>query len=198
MGPARAVTTDLARLSGADTFVETGTFKGKTTRWAAQHFHQVHTVERAKVFFDRYSPELSQSGNIQTHLGDSRAVLPNIITLIGDSAAIFWLDGHWCGGQTAGETDECPLIQELELLRDRPQDIIMIDDARLFLSAPPTPHDPDDWPTLFDIASVFRHRLDQVFIQIFHDIIMIVPNNPELVDSLRSHARLHAEQLLKT
>ena len=66
MGPHREAMLELAALAGARVFVETGTYKGKTTRWAASHFDTVHTIEKAKPFYDRYAPELNQVGNIIT------------------------------------------------------------------------------------------------------------------------------------
>jgi len=195
MGPARDVTLDLAKISSTSLFVETGTFKGKTTRWASEHFSRVFTIERAEPFYQRYSPELDRIRNITPLLGDSRQVLPQIIDEIGGQTAMFWLDGHWCGGVTAGDDDECPLIDELKVLANRADDIIMIDDARLFLRAPPLPHNADDWPTLFDIAAVFAQQLDKRYIQIFHDTIFIVPNTKNYVEILREHARRYAESL---
>lgn len=52
---------------------------------------------------------------------------------------VFWLDGHWSGGFTAGEADECPLLGELNSLCARTHDIVLIDDARFLNAAPSTP-----------------------------------------------------------
>ncbi|MBX2870011.1 MAG: class I SAM-dependent methyltransferase [Acidiferrobacterales bacterium] len=197
MGPHRESLLEMARAIGANTFVETGTYKGKTTRWAAANFDSVHTVERAKPFYDRYHQELEQLGNITTHFGDSRDALPSILNQLNGSPAVYWLDSHWMGGVTAGEDDECPLMDELAVLCSHTNNIIMIDDARYFLCAPPRFHDAKHWPTMFDIASMYKDVFNDVFVQIFHDIIFIVPNRERIVEVLIQHACDHADSLLK-
>ena len=197
MGPHRESLLEMARALGANTFVETGTYKGKTTRWAASEFEKVHTVERAKPFYDRYHQELEQLGNITTHFGDSREKLPVILDALSGEPAVYWLDSHWMGGVTAGEDDECPLMDELSVLSAHTNNIIMIDDARYFLCAPPSFHDAKHWPTMFDIASMYQSVFDDVFVQVFHDIIFIVPKKEAIVEIVSRHARNHADALLK-
>ncbi len=197
MGPHRESLLEMARAIGANTFVETGTYKGKTTRWAAANFDSVHTVERALPFYDRYHKELEQLGNITTYFGDSRDALPTILNQLNGSPAVYWLDSHWMGGVTAGEDDECPLMDELSVLCSHTNNIIMIDDARYFLCAPPRFHDAKHWPTMFDIASKYKDVFDDVFVQIFHDIIFIVPNRERIVEILIRHACDHADAQLK-
>ncbi|MBA2620032.1 MAG: hypothetical protein H0U87_02405 [Acidobacteria bacterium] len=142
MGVPEQIVIDLARLNDSTIFVETGTFQGDTTKWAANYFETVHTIERAESLYKRHSAELAQIKGVNPHFGDSRDILRQIVKDIGERSAIFWLDGHWSGGETAGETDECPLLGELACISNRTEDIILIDDARLFLCAPPLPHNP--------------------------------------------------------
>jgi len=195
MGPHQEAALELGGLVGARTFVESGTYKGKTTRWAASQFDTVYTIERAKPFYDRYAGELQALGNIHTRFGDSRECLPEIVRELGDSPAIFWLDGHWSGGMTAGEEDECPLLDELRAIKHRRNDIIMIDDARLFLAAPPVGFDADQWPGIFDIAMAMGDDVSRYATQIFHDIIFLGPRSPEVLACLRKWARAHAKAL---
>lgn len=195
MGPHREAALELARLAGIKIFVETGTYKGKTTRWAAEHFEIVHTIEAAEPFYKRYSKELEQLGNVVTHFGDSRTTLGRVENMIGNQPALFWLDGHWSGGVTAGEQEECPLIEELLAIRHRRGDVIMIDDARLFLAAPPLPFDADQWPNVFDLALALGDQLGAYSIEIFHDIIFMTPKVPSYINCLRVWARKHAESI---
>jgi len=99
--------------------VETGTFHGDTTRWAASRFEIVHTIERAENLYNLHSEELARIKGVNPHLGDSRDILPQIVEAIHGQKAVFWLDGHWSGGDTAGESDECPLLDELACLSNR-------------------------------------------------------------------------------
>ena len=171
---------ELARIGGAKAFVETGTYKGGTTRWAAKHFQTVHTIERAEGLFNQFSSELAQIKGITPHLGDSKDVLPEVVKSIPNQIAVHWLDGHWMGGATAGEGDECPVLEELACLANRPDDLILIDDARCFLCAPALPHRADQWPTMGEIVSALPTGDKQPYIQVVDDVIFIIPNKPEL------------------
>lgn len=99
------------------------------------------------------------------------------------------MDGHWSGGETAGEHDECPLLDELVCLSSRTEDIILIDDARLFLCAPPLPHNPSQWPTICDIVDVLSTSAKKPFIQIVDDVIFITPDEEILKNHLINHTR---------
>jgi len=190
LGIPQQIVIELARLNNSMTFVETGTFHGGTTRWAANYFEVVHTIERAENLYNLHSKDLSQIKGVSPHLGDSRNILPQIIADIRGQRAVFWLDGHWSGGETAGELDECPLLDELACLSNRTQDIILIDDARLFLCAPPLPHDPSQWATISDILDVLSQSAKKSFVQIIDDVIFIVPDE----DAVRNHLVDYAQK----
>jgi len=180
---------DLAKLSDAKVFIETGTYRGTTTRWAASHFESVFTIERAGGLYREFSGGLKSLGNVEPLLGDSKARLPEVVARLDKRNAVFWLDGHWSGGETAGEDDECPLLAELEALSSRHGDIILIDDARLFLFAPPAPHRADQWPTIAEIVNVLPKPPHQPFVQIIDDVIYIVPATNPLKTRLIEYAR---------
>jgi len=189
LGIPEGITAELSRLNRSTVFVETGTYLGATTRWAAAEFERVHTIERAEQLFDQHSPELAAIPHVTPHLGDSRTILPEIVAGLGDGRATFWLDGHYSGEETAGEHDECPLLDELAALADRRSDIILIDDARLFLTTPPSPHEPSAWPTFADIIRQVPAAAADRFIQVVDDVIFIVPDE----EPLRSHLTRHAQ-----
>ncbi|MDD4441273.1 MAG: hypothetical protein PHX41_05195 [Kiritimatiellae bacterium] len=196
LGIPQEITLKLAALSGADVFVETGTFQGGTTRWAAGHFPVIHTIERSEKLYAQYEKQLNAIPGVTTHLGDSRDCLPAIVRKISDRKAVYWLDGHWSGGETAGADDECPLLDELSCLVDRSEDIILIDDARLFLCAPPAPHLPTLWPTLPDILDVFKDAEARRFVQIVDDVIFMVPPHEVLKQALVEYAQARADYFL--
>jgi hypothetical protein len=156
---------------------------------AANHFDTVFTIERSETLYQKHHASLRAVGNIEPLFGDSRAILPDLISRLGDQPAMFWLDGHWSGGETAGEKDECPLLAELQLLRQRRGDIIMIDDARLFLSAPAAPHDPAEWPTVLDISRELDQKTSQAFVQIIDDVIFVVPPGENVKKALIDYGR---------
>lgn len=189
MGVPEQVVLDMARMTDSTAFIETGTYHGNTTRWAQKHFRCVHTIERAKSLFDKFSPGLSELSGVTPHLGDSREVLQRILKTMTTENAVFWLDGHWSGGETAGNEDECPLLGELACLQHRTNDIILIDDARLFLSAPPVPHKAEQWPTVSEIIDALAKFDARQFIQIVDDVMFIVPAESELKNYLIKYAQ---------
>jgi hypothetical protein len=192
MGIPQQVVIDLARLNHSTVFVETGTFHGGTARWASNHFERVHTIERAESLYKLHSSELARIKGVVPHSGDSREILPQIIRTLDGQRAVYWLDGHWSGGETFGQHDECPLLDELACLSSRAEDIILIDDARLFLCAPPTPHNPAQWPTLPDIVNVLPTSARRPLVQIVDDVIFIVPDENSLRNCLVSYAQRRA------
>ncbi len=188
-GPPSDIVLLLAAMNESTTFVETGTFRGDTTRWAAQHFSDVYTIERSTELYDTYQPVLSQIPGVRALHGDSRDVLPSLLTDLPPRGTVFWLDGHWSGGITAGQGDECPVLEELACLGGRRDDIILIDDARFFLCSPPAPHDPAGWPTLQELMSAVSRFDRETFVQIVNDVIFIVPSLPTLRGALTVYAQ---------
>lgn len=186
------IVTELAKIHGASVFIETGTMHGGTTKWASKHFETVHTIERAESLYNQHQAGLSAIKGVHPHLGDSREVLPGIIKELGSEKAVYWLDGHWAGGVTAGKDDECPVLDELANVSNRTKDIILIDDARLFLCAPPEPHNPDQWPTISEIIDALPKGEKRPFVQIVDDVIFIVPNEDALIKILRQYAQRRA------
>jgi len=141
-----------------DTFVETGTFKGETSTWAAKNFKNVFTVEYSSLLYETALKNLSKYQNIKCFFGSSPARLPEILSQLNTSA-IFWLDAHWCGGSTYGAGDECPLLEEIALIIQRPENhIIIIDDARLFMKSPSKFHSGNQWPGLDEIVGLLSKR----------------------------------------
>jgi hypothetical protein len=189
LGIPQEIAIELARLNGSTIFIETGTFQGSTTRWASNYFEIVQTIERAEDLYRLHSKALAEIKGVIPHLGDSRDILPQIVKDIGARKALYWLDGHWSGGETAGQNDECPLLDELACLSGRTEDIILIDDARLFLCAPPSPHNASQWPTIADIVAVLLKSGQEPFVQIVDDVIFVIPNKHDLRTHLVEYAQ---------
>lgn len=120
-------------------FVETGTYRGSTSRYFARRGFKVVTVEVHRPLFERYSPELRALG-VDTRLGDSAELLPRILGEYGSTPALsIFLDGHYSGGVTGMGAAAVPVVKEfdaiLAFVRSHPQTAfsIMIDDWRLFM-----------------------------------------------------------------
>jgi hypothetical protein len=192
IGPPEEIVLELAKGNEIEIFIETGTFRGGTTRWAAKHFKFVYTIERSKTLYNLYNKELSLIPGVKPLYGDSRDVLPQILKEIGNQKCVFWLDGHWSGGETAGEDDECPLMDELKIISGRDNDIILIDDARLFLSAPPPFHNPAAWPTISEIIYAFSASGNKPFVQVIDDVIFSIPDSEKLKKLMINYSQKRA------
>ncbi len=154
-------------------FYETGTFQGGTSAWASTQFQTVYTVERSMAMFTQAKMRLKDYPNVVQLLGDTREHLAQYSK--DAPATMFWLDAHWCGDLTAGESDECPLLDEIALLADQvDRHFILIDDARLFLAPPPLPHDPDQWPGIDQVCDALRAK-GNPYIVVHNDVIFSVP-----------------------
>jgi len=193
LGIPESIAAELSQLNGSTVFVETGTYRGETTRWAATQFETVHTIERSEQLYYEHSVALAAFPGVTAHLGDSRQILPAIVAQLGKRRATIWLDGHYSGGETAGADDECPLLDELKALGDRWTDVLLIDDARLFLGAPPPPHQPAAWPTIAEIVRHLPVAGRHQFVQIIDDVIVIVPDEEPLRSHLVGHAQARAD-----
>lgn len=164
----------LRNIFGIEVFIETGTFKGKTTSWAAANFNKVFTIEYSKVLYEIVLKKFSLYPNVTCLFGSSPERLPEILNII-DKPAIFWLDAHWCGGSTYGVVDECPLLEEIALIIQKNEShIIIIDDARLFLKAPSKFHSEDQWPGINEIVALLLQR-SGFYTFCSEDVIVSIP-----------------------
>lgn len=138
---------------GIKTFVETGTAGGHTAELAANLFEQVYSVEVDKERMVTASRRLAGYHNITLRLGDSVSFLESMRQQLHGNPVLYFLDSHWCGGERFGP--ECPLLRELQAIGKmfNERQVVMIDDARLFINPPPPPHRPEEWPTMDEIVS---------------------------------------------
>ena len=120
-------------------FIETGTFHGMGCINAIQSgFTSIHSVEileknlnTAKVNISKFIGDRSDL-SINLYLGDSVNLLREILSNI-NSQCTFWLDGHG-GYEGAGSGKKnCPLYEELDIIKKHHinNHIIMIDDIRI-------------------------------------------------------------------
>ena len=155
-----------------DVFVEGGTYKGDTAKSMSEKFRKVYTIEKSDAMFEMAKENLKDIENIAMLKGDTREHLHSIMTY--NDNILFWLDAHWSGGLTYGEEDECPLVEELEIIFEYNKNyVILIDDARLFLAPPPYPHKLENWPSLTDIINIMPDNWELVE---FQDVIYLFNN----------------------
>jgi len=173
-GIPKELVSQLKEIYKINTFIETGTYKGKTTSWAANNFKEVITIENSKVLFEDAVKNLSIYTNVKCLFGNSAEKLGEILNNKKEPA-ILWLDAHWCGGFTYGESDECPLMQEIEIVNNSPfEHIIIIDDARYFSKPPVQTHESSQWPGLNELIPALTIKKDY-YCFISEDVIVAIP-----------------------
>lgn len=163
--------------------IEGGTFLGGTARFLAAEFDSVYTIEKSDVMYAEAKRNLLGVANVDLLQGDTREHL-EAISAVKDNC-LFWLDSHWSGGDTYGEGDECPLLEELKVLFASPMQnyAILIDDARLFLAPPPKPHDFEAWPGLRELFNVIPTEFDFI---VHDDVIFLTPKRIDFPRYLQS------------
>lgn len=175
MGPPTELIAKLAIEFSIPNLVETGTYYGGTAVWASQYFKNVSTIEYSKDLYEEAVGNFNHISNIEFIFGDSRSELTKLLARL-EGGSIFWLDAHWSGGSTYGENDECPLIEEIEIINSYKFDsFIFIDDARLFTSPPYHPHKIEQWPNFTTVVDALKSVSNDKYIVIIEDVIIAVP-----------------------
>ncbi len=116
------------------TFIETGTYKGETTRMVAKYFNVVHTIEIMPLLYQEARIAGSKAGiyNIIYHLGDSVITLEELQRI--PVPTLFFIDSHQSGGDTGNNGKWVPLLEELDVILKKNYHpcIFIFDDVRLF------------------------------------------------------------------
>ena len=147
-------------------FVETGTYYGKTTEYAAPHFDKCVTIELDETLYKRAVEKFKNQPNVEVRQGDSGAILLELLGTIKERT-LFWLDAHYCGRNTAKGKSNTPIMEELLAIMNHPvSHVILIDDARMFLGY-------DGYPSIRELRK-FVNRVGRGYeIAIMNDIIKI-------------------------
>jgi hypothetical protein len=175
MGPPEDLLLLLRDRFNVKTFVEGGTFYGSTALWAAAHFPTAYTIEKSETYYHLAKDRFGSVPNLHFMLGDTRSLIPSVLNKL-EEPAVFWLDSHWCGGESYGADDECPLIDEIAAInRSEMEHFMLIDDARLFLAPPPRPHLITQWPTIDQVVKALRPDGMERYIAVFDDVVIATP-----------------------
>lgn len=141
-------------------FIETGTNCGNTIFALEPHFDKLYTIEISEKYYNNTKNRYN-GDKITFILGDSSNVFNNLLPTITDNC-IFFLDGHWSGGDTGKGINDCPLIEEITHINLLFQHsaIIIIDDFRLF--GLDIDH---DWSMIHkdNILDILRSRINTVY-----------------------------------
>lgn len=150
--------------------VETGSYLGDMIISQYGVFSKIYSIEISDLYYQRLLKIFGDSKKVKLILGDSAVKLPSILDEINEDV-IFWLDGHFSGGKTGvSDLGISPILFEVKLILDkRPtyNDIILIDDARLFGT--------DGYPTVEKLIETFGNSINKYTWFIADDVIRFIP-----------------------
>lgn len=114
-------------------FVETGTYKGDTVAEMKKVFGSVISIEVDEALYRKARARFERDPHVSIRHGDCVSELPSVLAGLREPA-VFWLDGHYSGGETGKGEVEDPVLISLEQIAAHPvkNHVIFIDDARTF------------------------------------------------------------------
>lgn len=149
-------------------FVETGTSVGDTPAALINDFDHLFTIEVGDAAFQAAKARFGGTKVTCLH-GDSTELLPKILRSLSQPA-LFWLDGHYSGGDRG--VKDTPVLEELEaIFATGIAHVILIDDARLFEGM--SHYGEHDWPHIDEVeALASKYHYDFV---VADDIVRLTP-----------------------
>ncbi len=164
---------EYARRYGLRVLVESGTFRGDTVAAMREEFRTVHSIELAPKFHELARRRFAGVGNVVLHQGDSGKVLAGLVGKL-DAPTLFWLDGHYSGGDTAQGESNCPVRQELAAIFGgmRQPFVVLIDDARCFRNPKAK-----DYPPVEEIEAMVASTRPDLAVEVAMDCIRIAPRS---------------------
>jgi hypothetical protein len=154
---------------GLKTLVETGTFYGEMVEAMKSDFDRIYSIELSSDLFEKAKDRFKRSAHIEIFHGDSGIELERITKKL-DEPALFWLDGHYSGGETAKGEESTPIYKELSHILGSPESghVIVIDDARLFGSD-------HDYPSIRELTDYVNRKRADLEVEVQDDSIRITP-----------------------
>jgi len=167
----RIVLSSYRKRYGLTQFVETGTHLGDTLAYIAQQ-KNVHatSIEVDEAYYRAAKQRFVGYPNVTILQGDSGKLLPELIRQLR-TPALFWLDGHYSGGDTGKGELDTPVSAELEAILDSSVKghVVLIDDTRCFDGT-------QDYPHLDRLLETVR-RKNTYHVEVSTDIIRLTPKN---------------------
>lgn len=173
---------EIASLVSAEVFVETGTYLGDTVEAMLGFFQKVVSIELSPELHSRAQDRFAHNRGVEILLGNSATRIADAAKGLGGRSAIFWLDAHWSGGNTAKADENTPIATELDSIREYEigQSIIMVDDLRYFIDVPTgfEVHEANHgYPLLRDLLGKVGALWPDRFAVINGDILFIFPES---------------------
>lgn len=156
-----------AARNAAQVFVETGTYMGDMVFAVKDEFEELYTVELSEELFVIAEKRFEGISQIHVVHGDSSKVLKRIVSNV-NKPTLFWLDGHYSGGNTAGDSLSTPIIAELDIVLQNhiEGNVVLLDDARLFVGA-------NGYPKIEDLIAKVRREYPECAVAVECDVLCI-------------------------
>jgi len=161
------VCAEYAKNYNINVMIETGTYYGDMV-WALRNkFKKIYSIELDKKLFDKAGKRFKNFKHIELFHGDSAIIIKDVLAQLHEPA-LFWLDGHYSGGETAKGEKETPIFEELKSILGHKikNHVILIDDARCFDGQ-------NDYPTIEGIKSLLTSTENRYVLKNEFDIIRI-------------------------
>lgn len=157
--------------------LETGTFNGDTVYALESCFDKVISIELSEVLCRDAIKRFADSLHVRILQGNSGDKLLEIQSELQNQGVLYWLDAHWCiATGTAGELSQCPLLAELQAIEKlNKNSVVLIDDARLFLTVPLAPHETSQWPSFHQIIEQLYKIGSEHELMVVNDVIAFFP-----------------------
>lgn len=147
-------------------FVETGTYYGDTVAAIKDMYSSVISIEVDEALYKKACARFASDKNVRIAHGDCARELPTILATLHEPA-VFWLDGHYSGGETGKGAVEDPILISLNQIAALParEHIIFIDDARTFDGR-------EGRPDISDVFNCIKKIDSRYIIRVQNDIIV--------------------------
>lgn len=158
---------------GIKHFVETGTNTGDTVEILINDFERITTIEIDPKLTEFARERFEGHSQINCVCADSGEFLTGFVPYLTEPV-IYWLDGHFCGGEVRGEIDTPIRVELTAALKSPEGSVILIDDARLFEGMQDHTEEYQDYPP---VEWIEQEALRAGFIfQIEDDIMRLIPH----------------------
>lgn len=151
-----------------NTLVETGTFQGEMIEAQRKNFSNIYSIELSPEYFKKAEVKFKRFKHIQIIQGDSAKKLKEVTSMLV-SPSLFWLDGHYSGGNTAKGNLNCPIYEELDAIFSGKFDhVLVIDDAKDFNGT-------EDYPTIETLKAYVASKRPNYLMDVRDNMISFYP-----------------------
>ena len=164
----QSVVEEISKKFMLNVFVETGTFMGHMIEAQRMNFAELFSIEVEPTLYKNAVKYFQSYRHIKIVEGDSSFVLNEILSEVHNNSTLFWLDGHYSGGNTGMGKKQCPIYEELHAIFNHniSTKCILIDDARCFNGT-------EDYPTIEELINFVEKNTSSLKVNILNDIIHI-------------------------